>query len=66
MNYNKDQERLNQITKHNVDGTPVPAELFNIGVQIKKNYLYMSAKNRESCLNYFKNCVNRSFKSDQT
>lgn len=58
MNYNKDQERVNQITKHNLEGTPVPAELFNIGVQIKKNYLYMSAKNRESCLTYFKKCVN--------
>lgn len=54
----REQKRLIKINQHHLDGTPVPAELFNIGLQIKKNYLYMSAKNRESCLTYFKNCVN--------
>lgn len=53
----REQKRLIKINQHHLDGTPVPAELFNVDIQIKKNYLYMSAKNRSSCLNYFKNCV---------
>lgn len=53
----KEQERINRIEKHNLEGRPVPPELVKVEVHLKEKYTDSSRKYRRESIAYFENVI---------